>query len=180
MSLAKLIDPSRIFAEPLGLTTTEHFGQILGVGNNFVSRQAEIFRHAKENSIELGTYIKQLTMSQKQFEEQRERLHQSTKNLILSHGTQSYIYWANLGCSFVLLPLLCVSVIINCCRVRHIQRRNSLEVRLWVLLRDQTLTHLSSDISLVPKYILNHNISLESRDPGLSIGSNCLILCLQI
>ena len=126
MSLAKLIDPSRIFAEPLGLTTTEHFWRILGIGTNFVSRQAEIFRHAKENSIELRTYIKQLTMSQKQFDEQRERLHQSTKNLILPQGTHLYIYWANLGCSFVLLPLLCVSVIINCRRVRHIQRTKSL------------------------------------------------------
>ena len=38
----------------------------------------------------------------------------------------------------------------------------SLKVRLWVLLRDQTLTHLSIDISLIPEYILNHNISLES------------------
>ena len=37
-----------------------------------------------------------------------------------------------------------------------------LKVRLWVLLRDQTLTHLSIDISLIPEYILNHNISLES------------------
>ena len=65
MSLAKLIDPSRIFAEPLGLTTTEHFWRILGIGTNFVSRQAEIFRHAKENSIELRTYINRLRPPQK-------------------------------------------------------------------------------------------------------------------
>ena len=37
-----------------------------------------------------------------------------------------------------------------------------LKVRLWALVRDQTLTHLSIDISVIPKYILNHNISLES------------------
>ena len=55
-----------------------------------------------------------------------------------------------------------------------------LKVRLWVLMRDQTLTHLSTDISLIPKHILNHNISLESLDPGLSTGSNCLILYFQI
>ena len=83
MSLAKLIDPSRLFAESFGLTKTEHFGRLLGVGTNFISRQAEIFKHAQENSIELGTYVKQLTMSQKEFDEQRELLHQSTKNIIL-------------------------------------------------------------------------------------------------
>ena len=126
MSLDKLIDHSRIFAEPFGLTTTEHLRQVLSVGTNFVSHHAEIFRHAKENSIELGTYIKQLTMSQKQFDEQRERFQQSTKNLLLPRGTHLYIYWANLGCSLVLLPLLCVSVMINCHRARHIQRTNSL------------------------------------------------------
>ena len=37
-----------------------------------------------------------------------------------------------------------------------------IKVRLWVLMRDQTLTHLSSDISLIPKPILNHNISLKT------------------
>ena len=36
------------------------------------------------------------------------------------------------------------------------------KVRLWVLMRDQSLTHLSTDISLIPKHILNLNISLES------------------
>ena len=126
MSLAKLIDPSRLFAESFGLTKMEHFERLLGVGTNFVSCQAEIFKHAQENSIELGTYVKQLTMLQKEFDEQRERLHQSTKNSILPQGSHSYIYWANLGCSFVLLPVLCVSVIITCRRVRHIQRTNSL------------------------------------------------------
>ena len=126
MSIAKLIYPSRIFAELFWFTKTELFGRIPGVGTNFVSCQAEIFKHAQENSIELGTYVKQLTMSQKQFDEEREGLHQSTKNLILPQGTHSYIYRANLGCSFVLLPLLCVSVIINCRCVRHIQRTNSL------------------------------------------------------
>ena len=120
MSLAKLIDPSRLFAESFGFTKTEHLRRLLGVGTNFVSRQAEMFKHAQENSIELGTYVKQLTMSQKEFDEQRAWLHQSTKNLI------SYIYWANLGCSFVLLPVLCVSVLITCRRVRYIQRTNFL------------------------------------------------------
>ena len=62
MSLAKLIDPSRLFAESFGLTKMEHFEQLLGVGTNFVSCQAEIFKHAQENSIELSTYVKQLIM----------------------------------------------------------------------------------------------------------------------
>ena len=44
----------------------------------------------------------------------------------------------------------------------YVLLRLCIKVRLWVLLRDQTLTHLSIDISLIPKYILNHNISLES------------------
>ena len=48
----------------------------------------------------------------------------------------------------------------------------SIKVRLWVLMRDQTLTHLSADISLIPKHILDHNISLKNWDPGLSIGSS--------
>ena len=55
-----------------------------------------------------------------------------------------------------------------------------LKVRLWVLMRDQTLTHLSADMSLIPGHILDHNISLKSCDPGLSIGSSCLILYHQI
>ena len=42
----------------------------------------------------------------------------------------------------------------------------AIKVRLWVLLRDQTLTHLSIDISLIPKYILNHNISLVTEIQG--------------
>ena len=37
-----------------------------------------------------------------------------------------------------------------------------LKVRLWVLMHDQTLTHLSTDISLISKHNLNHNISLGS------------------
>ena len=37
-----------------------------------------------------------------------------------------------------------------------------LKVRLWVLMRGQTLTHLCLDISLITKHILDHNISLES------------------
>ena len=112
MSLAKLIDPSRLFAE----SKTEHFGRLLGVGTNFVSRQAEIFKHPQENSIELGTYVKQLTMSQKEFDEQRERLHQSTKNIILpKEVTRTYtgLTWAALlfcYLSFVYQLLLLVVV----------------------------------------------------------------------
>ena len=75
------------------LTKTEHFGRLLGVGTNFVSRQAEIFKHTQENSIELGTYVKQLTMSQKEFDEQRERLHQATKNITC---TYTGLTWAAL------------------------------------------------------------------------------------
>ena len=107
MSLAKLIDPSRLFAQIFGLTETEHFGRILGVGTNFVSRQAEIFKHAHDNSVELGTYVKQLTMSQKEFDEQRKRLHQSTNN------TYTGLIWAALlfcYLSFVYLLLLLVVV----------------------------------------------------------------------
>ena len=37
-----------------------------------------------------------------------------------------------------------------------------LKVRLWVLMRDETLKHLSTDISLISKHNFNHNISLES------------------
>ena len=55
-----------------------------------------------------------------------------------------------------------------------------LKVRLWVLMRGQTLIHLSTDILLIPKHILNHNTSLESCDPGLFIGSNCIILYFQM
>ena len=32
----------------------------------------------------------------------------------------------------------------------------------WVLTCHQTLTHLSTDFSLIPKDILSHNVSLES------------------
>ena len=37
-----------------------------------------------------------------------------------------------------------------------------LKVRLWVSMRDQTLTHLCVDISLIPRHILDQNISLKS------------------
>ena len=40
---------------------------------------------------------------------------------------------------------------------------NTSKVRLWVLMRDQTLTHLSNDISLIPKHFLNHNVSLQLK-----------------
>ena len=36
------------------------------------------------------------------------------------------------------------------------------KVRLWVLMRDQSLTHLCIDISLIPQHILDHDISLKS------------------
>ena len=68
MSLAQLIDPGPLFGRPLGLTSTEHSGRLLGISSNYVIRQAEIFKHAKENSIALEAYIKQITMSQKQFD----------------------------------------------------------------------------------------------------------------
>ena len=38
----------------------------------------------------------------------------------------------------------------------------SFKVRLWVMMRDQTLTHLCIDISLIPQHILDHNVSLKS------------------
>ena len=78
MTLAQLIDPGLLFGRPLGLTSSEHSGRLLGISSNYVNRQAEIFRHAKHNSIELETYIKQITMSQKQFDQQRLQLHQFT------------------------------------------------------------------------------------------------------
>ena len=46
MSLAQLIDPGLLFAWPLGLTSTEHSGHLLGISSNYVNRQTEIFRHA--------------------------------------------------------------------------------------------------------------------------------------
>ena len=50
VSLAQLIDPGQIFARPLGFTATEHSGRLLGISKNYANRQAEIFRHAKDNS----------------------------------------------------------------------------------------------------------------------------------
>ena len=37
-----------------------------------------------------------------------------------------------------------------------------LKVRLWVLMRDQSLTHLCIDILLIPLHIVDHDISLKS------------------
>ena len=39
---------------------------------------------------------------------------------------------------------------------------------LWVLRRDELLVHVSVDISLITKHILDHVISLESWDSWLS------------
>ena len=114
MSLAQLIDPGLLFSRPLGLTSSEHSGRLLGISSNYVIRQAEIFKHAKENSIALEAYIKQITMSQKQFDQQRRQLHQSTTQFTLPEGTHSYIYWANLVCSFLFTPIVLIVVIVNC------------------------------------------------------------------
>ena len=84
MSLAQLLDPGLLFGRPLGLTSSEHSGRLLGISSNYVTRQAEIFTHAKENSIALEAYIKQITMSQKQFDQQRRQLRQSTTQFTLS------------------------------------------------------------------------------------------------
>ena len=78
MSLAQLIDPGLLFTRPLGLTSSENSGRLLGISSNYVIRQAEIFKHAKDNSIALEPYMKQITMSQKQYDQQRRQLHQST------------------------------------------------------------------------------------------------------
>ena len=64
MLLAQLIDPGLIFARLFGFKATEHSRRLLGISNNYADRQAEIFRHAKDNSIKLEAYIKQITMSQ--------------------------------------------------------------------------------------------------------------------
>ena len=58
----------------------------------------------------------------------------------------------------------------------HVIIKILFKVRLWVLRRDQNLTHLCVDISLIPKHILDHDISLKGWDPGLSIGSSCPLL----
>ena len=112
MSLAQLIDPGLLFARPLGLTSAEHSGRLLGISNNYVKRQAEIFRHAKDNSIVLEAYIKQITTSQNKFDEQRQQLHQSTTQFTLPQGTHSYIYWANLVCPFLFTPIILILVIV--------------------------------------------------------------------
>ena len=57
MSLAQLIDPGLLFGRPLGLISSEHSGRLLGISSNYVIRQAEIFKHAKENPIALEAYI---------------------------------------------------------------------------------------------------------------------------
>ena len=126
MSLAQLIDPrpGLLFARPLGLTSSEHSGRLLGISSNYVIRQAEIFKHAKENSIPLEAYMKQITMSQKQFDQQLRQLHQSTTQFTLPEGTHSYIYWANLVCSFLFTPSILIVVIVNCCRLRNLQPRS--------------------------------------------------------
>ena len=48
MSLAQLIDPGLLFGRPLGLTSSEHSGRLLGISSNYVIRQAEIFKHARK------------------------------------------------------------------------------------------------------------------------------------
>ena len=117
MSHAQLIDPGLL------LTSAEHSGRLLGISSNYVKRQAEIFRHAKDNSITLEAYKKQITMSQKQFDQQRRQLHQSTTQFTLPDGTHSYIYWANLVCSFLFTPIILIVVIVNCRRLRNLQPR---------------------------------------------------------
>ena len=119
ISLAQLIDPGLLFARPLGLTSTEHSGRLLGINSNYVNRKVEIFRHAKHNAIKLEAYIKQITMSQKQFDQQHRQLHQSTTQFTLPQGTHSYIYWANLVCSFGFTPVILIFVIVNCRRLRN-------------------------------------------------------------
>ena len=72
------------------------------------------------------------------------------------------------------LYLSCISLI------KTLRKRNTLEenrkhcistlhdiktlikFRLWVLMRDQSLTHLCIDISLIPQHILDHKISSKS------------------
>ena len=124
MSLAQLIDPGLLFGRPLGLTSSEHSGRLLGISSNYVMLQAEIFKHAKENSIALAAYIKQITMSQKQFDQQRRQLHQSTTQFTLPEGTHSYTYWANLIRSFLFTPIILIVVIINCRCLRNLQPRS--------------------------------------------------------
>ena len=125
MSLAQLIDPGLLFARPLGLTSSEHSRRLLGISSNYVIRQAEIFKHAKDNSIALEAYMKQITMSQKKFDQQRRQLHQSTAHFTLPDGPHSYIYWANLVCSFLVTPIILIVVIINCRRLRNLQPRST-------------------------------------------------------
>ena len=124
MFLAQLIDPGLLFARPLRLTSSEHSGRLLGISSNYVNRQAEIFRHAKDNSIALEAYTKQITMSQKQFVQQRRQLHQSTTQFTLLEETHSYIYRANLVCSFLFTPIILIVVIVNCRRLRNLQPRS--------------------------------------------------------
>ena len=124
MSLAQLIDPGLLLARPFGLTSSEHSGRLLGIRSNYVFREAEIFKHAKENSIALKAYMKQITMSQKQFDQQRRQLHQSSTQFTLPEGTHSYIYWANLVCSFLFTPIILIVVIVNCRHLRNLQPRS--------------------------------------------------------
>ena len=124
MSLAQLIDPGLLFSRPLGLTSSEHSGRLLGISSNYVIRQAEIFKHAKENSITLEAYIKQITMSQKQFDQQRRQLHKYSTQFTLPEVTHSYIYWANLVCSFLYTSITLIVVIVNCRRLRNLQQKS--------------------------------------------------------
>ena len=126
MSLVQLIliDPGLLFGRPLGLTSSEHSGRLLGISSNYDIRQAEVFKHAKDNSIALEVYMKQITMSQKQFDQQRRQLHQSTTQFTLPEGPHSYIYWANVVCSFLFTPVILIVVIVNCRRLRNLQPRS--------------------------------------------------------
>ena len=126
MLLAQLIDPGLIFARLFGFKATEHSRRLLGISNNYADRQAEIFRHAKDNSIKLEAYIKQITMSQKQFDKQHQELHQSITQFRLPQGTHSNIYWANLVCSFVFIPVILILVSVNCRCLRNLKLSRAL------------------------------------------------------
>ena len=56
----------------------------------------------------------------------------------------------------------------------------SIKDTLWVLRLDELLVHVSVDNSLITKHILDHFISLESKDLWLSIALSCIIVSNQI
>ena len=65
-------------------------------------------------------------MSQKRFDQQPLQLHQSTTQFTLPQGTHSYIYWANLVCSFVFTPVILILVIVYPFQARHFECADSL------------------------------------------------------